>query len=267
MSTLSPVPRPGRNPPSADAFLRDLDVSVFDGIPSQTSPDDRKSLLALQAAIRSKHSTYAYLEIGSFLGGSLQPYVLDPACTAIYSVDIRCEIAPDERDDGSSVEYQENTSEHMLKLLARIDPISVKKVICCDGKSSVALARKFDVPPVIAFIDGEHTNEAVLADFAACRKVVASNCIIAFHDSYLIYPALREIGQSLRREGRQFEYLKLGGSVSAIVFDLELLEREPRIRALERDSRAAWRRFSARQEIKRVTPRPLFRALKRAFGA
>jgi hypothetical protein len=182
-------------------------------------------------------------------------------------VDIRCEAAPDERDEGSTIHYQENTSEHMLSLLARIDPASVKKVICFDGKSPVVLARKFDTPPVIAFIDGEHTNEAVLADFEACVKVVAPEGVIAFHDSYLIYPALRQICRSLEREGRAFEFWKLGGSVSAISFDPELAEREPRIRALVAANRAAWRRFSAGQEIKRVTPRPVFRALKRAFGA
>ena len=91
---------------TVDQFLKNLDTSVFEGIPSQTSDDDRKSLLALQAGVRSRRKTYTYLEIGSFLGGSLQPHLLDRSCERIYSIDKRCVVAPDDRDQTSTITYR-----------------------------------------------------------------------------------------------------------------------------------------------------------------
>jgi hypothetical protein len=58
--------------------IEDLDVGLFDAIPSQTSADTRRSLLAVHRATARRHGEIAYLEIGSHLGGSLQPYLLDP---------------------------------------------------------------------------------------------------------------------------------------------------------------------------------------------
>src|SRR4051812_29146328 len=52
-----------------------LDVTLFSEIPSQTDAWDRRALLALHQAAARGTSTFVYLEIGSYLGGSLQALV------------------------------------------------------------------------------------------------------------------------------------------------------------------------------------------------
>ena len=54
-----------------------LDLSLFGRILSQTTDDDRRSLLAVQRAVAKAHRTYTYLEIGSHMGGSIQPHLVD----------------------------------------------------------------------------------------------------------------------------------------------------------------------------------------------
>lgn len=57
--------------------IENIDISVFNCISSQTGPGDRRSILRLQKMVRSK-GDYAYLEIGSFMGGTLQSFYPDP---------------------------------------------------------------------------------------------------------------------------------------------------------------------------------------------
>jgi predicted O-methyltransferase YrrM len=251
---------------SSDQFLKTLDISVFEGIPSQTSDDDRKSLLALQAAARSKRKTYTYLEIGSFLGGSLQPHLLDSSCERIYSIDKRCAVAPDDRDQTSTITYEDNTSEKMLSLLRAVDEASLPKIVCFEADAADIALEKISVPPDLAFIDGEHTYAAVLADFEFCSRVVAPDGCIAFHDSYIIYPALEKICKDLKRNGRDFRFWKLGGAVTVVSFDAQFAARVPQIESLVSKNRRDWSRFCARQQAKKVLPRPVFQMLKRAFS-
>jgi hypothetical protein len=92
--------------------IEELSVDLFDGIPSQTSLADRRSLLAVQRATARRHPEYAYLEIGSHLGGSIQPYLLDPRCSAISSIDPRPSEQPDDRSPGFVVRYPEREVRH-----------------------------------------------------------------------------------------------------------------------------------------------------------
>ena len=52
-----------------DQRLETLDTSLFDDIDSQTTAEDKRSLLALQRAVRESARTFSYLEIGSYMGG------------------------------------------------------------------------------------------------------------------------------------------------------------------------------------------------------
>ncbi len=63
--------------------IKALDISLFRHIASQTTSADRMSLLALQLATRDMWGDYSYLEIGSHLGGSIQPHLPDPKCKRI----------------------------------------------------------------------------------------------------------------------------------------------------------------------------------------
>lgn len=94
------------------SHLGELDISVFDEVPSQTIPGDRQSILAVQDAVRGLVGTYNYLETGSRLGSSIQPFLLDDQCAHITSVDLRPPSQPDER--GGSCAYPENSTQRML---------------------------------------------------------------------------------------------------------------------------------------------------------
>lgn len=79
-----------------DERIRSRDIGLFAAIPSQTTDDDKRALLLLQDCVRD-HGEYVYLEIGSHLGGTIQPYVVDPVCKLVYSIDKRPDFQPDER--------------------------------------------------------------------------------------------------------------------------------------------------------------------------
>ncbi len=61
------------------------DVSIFQ-VPSQSSVGDRRSLLDIQNIVRTFDDRYTYLEVGSHLGGTLVPHLLDPKCRAVLSI-------------------------------------------------------------------------------------------------------------------------------------------------------------------------------------
>jgi|TARA_Y100000310_G_scaffold9823_1_gene10549 hypothetical protein len=101
--------------------VHELDTSLFSSIVSETTEADRQSLLALQSCLKAR-AGYVYMEIGSHLGGTIQPYYLDPSCAKIYSIDKRPLVQPDER--GVEFHYPDNSSSRMLEGLAAAFPSS-----------------------------------------------------------------------------------------------------------------------------------------------
>lgn len=82
-----------------------LDTQLFDHIESQTSEDDRKSLLAVHSSVAARTDPFSYLEIGSHLGGTLQVVIADPRCTRVVSIDPRPPWQPDDRPELNGWEY------------------------------------------------------------------------------------------------------------------------------------------------------------------
>lgn len=148
--------------------LDSLDISLFEKITSQTTDDDKRSLLAIQSAVREIAPNYVYLEIGSHLGGSIQPHLVDERCSRIYSIDKRPLVQPDER--GVSYGYPENSTQRMLSLLSHIAP--TEKIVTIDGETGKLDQSVIDVPPQLCFIDGEHTDRATKVDFDCCLNAL-----------------------------------------------------------------------------------------------
>ena len=71
-----------------DERIEFCDVSLF-AVETQTTEKDRRSFLSIQRFIRRNFQDYTYLEVGSHLGGSLFPYLLDKRCASVISVDPR----------------------------------------------------------------------------------------------------------------------------------------------------------------------------------
>jgi hypothetical protein len=182
-------------------------------IESQSSDRDKAFLLSAKRLIGDVAPGYDYLEIGSFLGGSLAPFLGDPACASILSIDERGKTLPDER--GALFDYTGITTQSMLDRLHQAG-LATTKLTTYDGSidTMVLPERRFD----LAFIDGEHTDQACFRDFLWALPMMKPDSAVLFHDSSLIYKAIRLILLLLRKEGRAFTFLKHANSEMSAVF-------------------------------------------------
>ena len=85
---------------------------------SQTSDQDKLILIKVSEIIVKKIKNYSYLEIGSFLGGSLTPFLLDKNCKKILSIDKRNQVVEDENHEQWS--YENISEKTMLENLKKI---------------------------------------------------------------------------------------------------------------------------------------------------
>jgi hypothetical protein len=197
--------------------IEGLDATLFSQIMSQTTNADQKSLLAVQACTRAASDTYVYLEIGSYLGGSIQPHLLDAKCRKIYSIDKRQIISKDERVDDSN--YPGNSLARMLSLLTTLDPQNIAKIECLEGDTQSISGSLISEAPNLCFIDGEHTPSAVVRDFDFCSRICATGATIVFHDAQTVFRGLRSVISKLKKSRRKFSALALSDMVYSISLD------------------------------------------------
>jgi hypothetical protein len=193
--------------------LKRLDVGLFKHVLSQSTEEDRRSLLALQSAVREEHSEFVYLEIGSYQGGSLQPFVVDPRCKRILSIDPRPYTLPDSR---GTEKYPDNSTARMLQWLGQIPGADLAKIQTFEEGTDTLKPEAISVTPDLCFIDGEHTDAAALRDARFCLSVAKPDGCIAFHDANLIYGALDQFLKELQQAGRAFRPYVLPDSLFAI---------------------------------------------------
>jgi predicted O-methyltransferase YrrM len=190
------------------------DLANLFPVPSQTSSNDKLFLLGSMRLARKTRS-YAYLEIGSFRGGSLTPFLKDPACKMVLSIDERGRVQPDER--GVSYDYSGITTQSMRDELNRCG-IGTEKLRTFDG-SIHALTDNYTASFDVAFIDGEHTDEACFRDFLWTLPLMKSDAVIMFHDSSLIYKSLKLIMVYLDKTKIAYTFFKRADSaMSALLF-------------------------------------------------
>jgi len=184
------------SPASSNNWLQRLesqDPALFDPITSSATAGDRRSWLALQSAVR-RPGGYAYLEIGSEQGGSLQNHGNDPWGTTVYSIYPRVFKGPDVR--GNAYAYYDNTTKAMVERLTKLYPRDVHKLRTFDCRASEVALTKLNPAPDLIFIDGEHTRSAVKADFAMARRAIATGGLIAFHDAKLVHQGIKDCLQA-----------------------------------------------------------------------
>ncbi len=240
-----------------------LDLSLFNAISSLTRDGCRKSLLAVQRATARLHNDYSYLEIGSYLGGTIQPHLVDDRCKRIYSIDLRPSQTPDDRLPGLLKSYDDNSTERMLYLLGNIGYGDIEKIECFELDASKVDPARIASNPQMIFIDGEHTKSAVLSDFQFCSKVISEQGTILFHDFGLIYPAIFEICNMLDKQHHTYLAMYLEGSVFAIFFDPDLVHTDPYLASLHRKK---WPRifgFLVRKWLRRYLPSPLLKLVRK----
>ena len=241
--------------------LRALDITLFDGIPSQSTGPDRRSLLAVQRAIRASVASYAYLEIGSHLGGSIQTHVMDPACVRIYSIDRRPLAQADAR--GQNSDYAGNSTARMLENLNRVAADGVGKVVTFDTDASAVPPASISPPPQLSFIDGEHTDPAFLSDFAFCRQVMGDRGLVVCHDALVIYHGIAQALDVLERDGVAFDASPLADAHFAIDLGDTGILRGAELAPLVRESYKAYLfALMANDGYRKFATRPVFKALR-----
>lgn len=196
--------------------ISNLDIRIFEKINSQSTENDKQSLLACQLAARELAPVYNYLEIGSYLGGSIQPHLQDSKCAQIYSIDKRPLHQPDNR--GVDYTYLNNSTARMIELLEKVAPTDKVKTIDGDTRhiSTTQVTKKIQ----LCLIDGEHTDEAVFSDFKFCLQVLDKNGAIVFHDAPIIYNGITLCIDYLKKNDIKFRAYGLPD----IVFVIEIGE-------------------------------------------
>ena len=180
-----------------------LDLELFAHIESQTTDSDRKSLLAVHSGVADRTEPFSYLEIGSYLGGTLQVVIADPRCARVVSIDSRPLTPPDDRRGGLQGEYRDNSTEQMRKLLQDVPGADLSKLETVEESTENIAPGRF-ARPDFCFIDGEHTHRAALRDARFCRTVMQGAGIIAFHDFHIIERAILDFLRETRRPRRGY---------------------------------------------------------------
>jgi len=200
--------------PNLEELVKTLDIRVFK-VPTQTSEVDRVSLLRLQNLVADACPGYRYLEIGSHLGGSIFPHLVDARCASIVSVDPRPPSQPDER--GQTFDYEENSSARMMDVLSEVLGASAaNKVHTIDRDITEVAPADIGRGVHLVLIDAEHTNRAAFRDFARALRMIERDAIIAFHDSNLLVDALWNIEEFLSFIGQPHRGFYLLDQVYAV---------------------------------------------------
>ena len=197
--------------------INELDLQLFEKIESQSTDQDKRSLLACELAVRELVPEYNYLEIGSHLGGSIQPHLLDPRCRRIYSIDKRPFSQPDER--GVDFVYKNNSTTRMMELLAKVTQ-DTEKIRTIDGDTKTIGPDEIADKIQLCFIDGEHTDGAVVSDFNFCLRVLDEGGAIVFHDAQITYNGIAACIKELEEKNIDFRAYVL----PHIVFVIEIGE-------------------------------------------
>jgi hypothetical protein len=207
----------------------DVVDSIFsDAVPTLLAEGDRKTLVLLREVIAEKYDPYSYLEIGSYLGGSLQPHLLDARCSAVFSIDLRPKLSADIRS-AAGLNYKQNTVEAMRRLLAEAHGGAILgKLRTFDSDASDVPVSEIAERPRLCLIDGEHTDAAVLRDFRACLRFADRPCVIAFDDADLIYGGLGACLRLLRDEGIEHRVYVLPEKIAVIEIGLPV-HTDPRV--------------------------------------
>lgn len=227
-------------------MIETLDIAVFQ-VETHSTLDDRASFLRVQALARSVFGRYIYLEVGSHVGGSLFPHLIDPACEAAVSVDPRPATLPDERAE--LIPYPENSTARMIAILSeRLPPSAMAKLTTIESDVSDVHPEAVEPKATLTFIDGVHTNTSCFSDFVGVLQLMKPDCIVCFHDANLIADAIINAERFLDHLGVAHEMVILPdtvavmglGKLASAVQDQLQPHALDRVTYLERSKRELW---------------------------
>lgn len=244
-----------------DGLIESLDLRLFERIESQSTDLDKRSLLACQLAVRTLCKNYTYLEIGSYIGGSLQPYLVDAQCGRIFSIDKRPLVQADER--GVDFVYANNSTQRMLDNLEKVYSPGLHKITCIDDDGSNIDPKVISPRPQVCFIDGEHTDEACFRDFLFCLKVLEDDGLLVFHDAPVVYNGLSQIVAYLEEHQVRFHAYNLPETVFVIEINDFAIHKLPVIHEMLVDNHRGYlMSLRYNDHYRRFANKPLFKLLR-----
>lgn len=179
-------------------------------IPSQLNSADHEILQHMHG-LASSLGIYNYLEIGSYLGGSLQYALAASRCTEVVSVDTRL---TGQINDERQIDYSYTVSTADMLTQLHDHKIKTDKLTCIDGTVE-DVNSKFNV----IFIDGEHTVRATFWDAINSLDLLKENGLLLFHDAWIVHHAIDCVELLLKHQGREFSSAKFVDSdIYAIAF-------------------------------------------------
>jgi cobalamin biosynthesis Co2+ chelatase CbiK len=196
-----------------------IDISVFKA-PTETTDDDRIALETIRLYLADQGFQYNYLEIGSYLGGSLLPHLISSHCNKILSIDKRASNPQDERCAGGFF-YTGITTDHLIEELRRHveNTTCLQKLETYDGVvddlNAQSIFEKYPSKFHLCFIDAEHTNNAIFSDFLNVYRLVAPDSIIMLHDSWMLTDGIQNIICYLESQSTPFYFCQVRDSVTA----------------------------------------------------
>ena len=183
-------------------------------ISSQTSDTDKLILLKIIIFLKRIKKKFNYLEIGSFLGGSLTPFLMETSCKSIVSVDKRNQKQDDERNEEWS--YKNIYEKDMINGLKK-HGLNTSKLKTFNGDiKNFKTNKKFD----LSFIDGIHTDTNTFSDFLNVLNLSTRDSIVLFHDSSIIFKSISMINILLLNQNYKFKLVKFKNSeITGIFFE------------------------------------------------
>lgn len=180
-------------------------------IESQLNSADHQVLQDMHGLV-SGAGTYNYLEIGSYLGGSLQYALTSKNCVSATSVDTRLTGAI---NDERKIPYKYTVTTNDMLAHLHENNLDTAKLQCIDGSIADVDQQGFS----LAFIDGEHTVMATFSDALQCLDRISEDSILLFHDSWIVFSAIDCINLLLEKQQRKFVGYKFTDSaIYAIAF-------------------------------------------------
>lgn len=188
-----------------------FEIKKFFPINSQTSFEDKYVLLKIKKMMNNNN--FNYLEIGSFLGGSLTPFLIEKKCKIIVSIDKRNQNLEDERNERQS--YENVSTNYMINNLKKYN-LDTSKLKTFNGDvENFKTSTKFD----IVFLDGVHTDINTFSDFMNVYEMVKKDSVILFHDSSIIFKSINIINTMLNKRKIKHKLAKFKNSeISGIFF-------------------------------------------------
>lgn len=185
-------------------------------VPGQIGPNDVNVLTSVMDFIATQGS-YRYLEIGSYLGASLQWHLTNPACVQVVSIDKR---SRDKIKDERQIDYAyTTTTQDMINALTS-NGLPIDKLITINGTvDKIPLDDQFD----LVFVDAEHTNQAVFYDAVKCSESMNTNSIIMFHDDWIVYKGIEKFEEYLTNNQQIFRKFKMQDSDITVIVLGELI--------------------------------------------